>query len=1049
MKMKLSMKSRSKVKKTAALVLSTSMLLGLAPAIPDVTIKAKAAGKIAQPSVEAYVEKSVLSGNTLTPKFVHHNPYIVRDNALWYERGKIAKLKLGKDENGDIQEWLLLGKDSTVAGDNTAVLAVDPIISNSNGVSACDWSKRYYVEWQGDEDGKYSSSISKGTKLYRTHYGISPARAVMKQMAQSDSQYFKQSELNLLQPTTVSTYDSLNKKWYETTDVFYSPDIILEYNDSVKESFNDEYEVLESTVFIGGESDSAGGGIPVFYDSLDGYYLGEPDNDDRLPRTPYVSNLPSGDTGGSYFRLYGLYCRRNFFREVYSYRMVVATSYAVWTYSNTDPLFTDYEVSIVPASNINLTNVSFASAAKAAQSETAIGGSIITSGTDQEAMTLRLDGAKTGTNIGSFEYNEDGIAVKLGDTEADVSLVVQGNNGTNDWYFSKKITKSGETVSVSDIAATINKDQETAVVSEADIKLADDNCKIWLEVPTEEESSVSVAVDKTTGGKLHKHTYAYGDIKATPSELMWNDHKEHYWICLADLCPDREKSKQDESSHNWVDTADKVNAEKDNLDKYKTGDSQYKANYETGKCEKTTTYYVYCSDCERIDEPRRTFAYAEPTEHVYNTTTDNPDGWIRDEDGHLKHCTNCGEDIDKGPHTYETDEDGNPGRYCTTCGYDRKHEHDMKEHRVEAKDPTCTEPGNYPYYECSDEHCEVISEDAMGIIKLTISDVTRPAKGHKASGYKYDEYEHWKVCENINNDEVCGAIFDKAPHTYINGRCICGSVKSGDNNGSSDNGNNSSGGDDSTKNTDRYNWGSDSGSSGGGSGGGGGSSSGSGMSFVNGGTSTTTNDGRTPGTAIDGNSGGSGSGGGNGSGWEHDGHGWKYKLPTGQYAAGTSETGPDGNTIAHALFVKIDGAIWAFGADEYLIVGWVQDAEGKWWYIDIDTGLLLGWIYDTSDSNWYYCNESNGMLTGWFYDTEASYWYYLDPESGAMHTGWQTIDGKQYYLAPEPPARTYSFDALTSFWYYDNTFGYRPYGSLYVSTTTPDNRQVDANGAAM
>ncbi len=153
MKMKLSMKSRSKVKKTAALVLSTSMLLGLAPTIPDVTIKAKAAGKIAQPSVEAYVEKSVLSGNTLTPKFVHHNPYIVRDDALWYERGKIAKLKLGKDENGDIQEWLLLGKDSTVAGDNTAVLAVDPIIYR--GVSACDWSKPRCAEWQGDEDGKY------------------------------------------------------------------------------------------------------------------------------------------------------------------------------------------------------------------------------------------------------------------------------------------------------------------------------------------------------------------------------------------------------------------------------------------------------------------------------------------------------------------------------------------------------------------------------------------------------------------------------------------------------------------------------------------------------------------------------------------------------------------------------------------------------------------------------------------------------------------------------------------------------------------------------
>ena len=126
--------------------------------------------------------------------------------------------------------------------------------------------------------------------------------------------------------------------------------------------------------------------------------------------------------------------------------------------------------------------------------------------------------------------------------------------------------------------------------------------------------------------------------------------------------------------------------------------------------------------------------------------------------------------------------------------------------------------------------------------------------------------------------------------------------------------------------------------------------------------------------------------------------------------------------------------------------GWVQDADGTWWYCDADKGRLTGWVYDAATGTWYYVDATKGMLTGWFYDTESSYWYYFDTTTGALKTGWQTIDGKQYYFAPVPAQNTYVYDAASSKWVYNNKLNFRPHGSLYVNTTTPDNHQVDANG---
>ena len=129
-----------------------------------------------------------------------------------------------------------------------------------------------------------------------------------------------------------------------------------------------------------------------------------------------------------------------------------------------------------PASNIDLSSVSFASAAIAASSGVATSGTI----EQGKAMTLRLDGSSK--NIGTVTYSTatGDIKATKGSTTGDVALVVQGNDGAKDWYYSKKIDTS-ESINASDIKSTLN------LSSDIDLSA----CKIWLETT---EDNVAYAV---------------------------------------------------------------------------------------------------------------------------------------------------------------------------------------------------------------------------------------------------------------------------------------------------------------------------------------------------------------------------------------------------------------------------------------------------------------------------------------------------------------------------------------------------------------------------
>ena len=343
-----------------------------------------------------------------------------------------GKLVFGKNSDGNLQEWYILGADSGVSGgkDNTIIFAASPIATGQKFNSSTS-NKSFASSF-----GVYASNPS---EVYPNHYGASDLRVALQRMA-TNTNYFTAAEQGLMNPTTVTTKDTMNSTTYTTTDKLYA---------LAADSYG-------SASIKAGSGNSTVLAMSSYWNSGSWFWL----------RSPYDL---SGD-GSALLASPGDCVRSNDVGR---------------------------ERAVQPASNLDLSSVLFASAAKATSSSPAELGTIA-SGT---AMTLRLDG--TGKNIGTVEYSATtgDINVVSGSTSQPVSLVVQGNDGTNDWYYSKQITGT-ETINVSAIEAESN--------TPASINLS--ACKIWLEIT---EDNVTYAVNATETVVSEISSVAITDI-ATP-----------------------------------------------------------------------------------------------------------------------------------------------------------------------------------------------------------------------------------------------------------------------------------------------------------------------------------------------------------------------------------------------------------------------------------------------------------------------------------------------------------------------------------------------------
>ena len=290
------------------------------------------------------------------------------------------------------------------------------------------------------------------TEVYANHYGASKLRDTLQTIA-ADTSYFTSAEQGLMNDTTVTTNDTKNSTTYTTTDKLYA---------LAADSYG-------SASIKAGSGNSTVLAMSCFWSDTSGYWF--------WLRSPIVT---SGDD--ALFAYHGI---------------------------SVDYIDVTFGSAVQPASNVDLSSVLFASAVQAASSDTK--SEKITDGT---AMTLRLDGS--GKNIGTVTYNTttgDIKAVK-GSTAQPVSLVVQGNDGINDWYYSKQIT-GPETINASDIKSALS------LTSDIDLSA----CKIWLEIT---EDNVSYAVNAEKEIEKINTTYVTKDELMTAFEPNANGTETNY-----------------------------------------------------------------------------------------------------------------------------------------------------------------------------------------------------------------------------------------------------------------------------------------------------------------------------------------------------------------------------------------------------------------------------------------------------------------------------------------------------------------------------------------
>lgn len=341
--------------------LSLAMAAGLAPAMSGGADTVQAAEGAAEPEVSLYATKNQMMDDTFKPG---------ADGTAT----NIGKLVFGKNSAGKAQEWYILGKDNGVSGDNVIVFATNPI--NGNQAFSSDLGEKDCNEDGGDYDNP-------PLRVYPNHYGVSDLRKALQNMASGES-YFTEAEQNLMNGTTVTTYDLKNNQYYTTTDKLYA----LQGN-------------CYDTKFLRAGSD---GGTVLAMSS----YWSNAEKPTFWLRSH--SNYNSSDS-----------------KDVLIAEQACGVGYANCT----------YEFNVRPASNLKLTDVLFASAATATASEYIRKEEL----TEGAAMTLRLDG--TNLDIGEVTYNTSNnyIEAKKGNIASEVYLIVQWKEGDTDCYGYETINK--------------------------------------------------------------------------------------------------------------------------------------------------------------------------------------------------------------------------------------------------------------------------------------------------------------------------------------------------------------------------------------------------------------------------------------------------------------------------------------------------------------------------------------------------------------------------------------------------------------------------------
>ena len=137
------------------------------------------------------------------------------------------------------------------------------------------------------------------------------------------------------------------------------------------------------------------------------------------------------------------------------------------------------------------------------------------------------------------------------------------------------------------------------------------------------------------------------------------------------------------------------------------------------------------------------------------------DSWTKDASGHWHACQNdgCTKKKDEAAHTPDipvpTDD---TDQKCTFCEYiiapKKSHEHTLQ--KIEAKEATCTTPGNKEYYKC--ETCGHFFADEAATNEVTEGNMIIPASGHDYTNLVYTWSEDYTTCTAVQKCNNCDTV---------------------------------------------------------------------------------------------------------------------------------------------------------------------------------------------------------------------------------------------------------------------------------------------------
>ena len=287
------------------------------------------------------------------------------------------------------QQWWIAGSQQE---HGLTLFAASPLATNQAFEPNWKADKKYSDDWNCDYT---STGGSNPTEVYPNHYGASPLRTTLKNL---ETSYFTGTEQGLMNDTTIYTNDTKNNSVYSTVDKLY-----LAYGD-----YNDASYITVGT----NSKDSLNNGFRVDKD-----YWG---NSEFWLRAPYLNR---------------------------SDNVLIAWPNLTMSYGSVAP----YEA-LVPAFELNLSSVIFASAAPAASSD----GDLTLQDTDGDgAFTLRHSGKDLGSALVSYDKNK----VTLTNVPNGTYLVVQNSDRA----------KAKQIINETEVSAT-----DMGLDSFA-------NCKVWLE----------------------------------------------------------------------------------------------------------------------------------------------------------------------------------------------------------------------------------------------------------------------------------------------------------------------------------------------------------------------------------------------------------------------------------------------------------------------------------------------------------------------------------------------------------------------------------------